>query len=239
VLCIHPPLLSSVNFKYQTRDLSRRCQVITMDIRGHGKSGPSKTPLTYPLIVADIRRLLDHLGIGKAFLCGYSTGGSVVLEFALTHPNRIRGGILVGGMSEVSDWRLKTMIALATALARPWTVWALRLSIAGGNADSIQTFRELFRDAGQGDPRNAAQYYRYSLKYNCTRALQLVTAPMLLVYGGNDKRFHRYGRKIQSRLKYSQTAFIPGAKHQIPTKWAPALNRIIQQFIDTHEGTFS
>lgn len=91
IVFIHPPVLTSVNFKYQLEELSKNFQIITFDIRGHGKSPYSPEPITYPLIIEDIIRLLDHLNINKAFLCGYSTGGSIVLEFLLTFPERALG----------------------------------------------------------------------------------------------------------------------------------------------------
>ncbi|MBT2696242.1 alpha/beta hydrolase [Bacillus sp. ISL-40] len=95
IVFIHPPLLTSANFKYQIDELSQKFKVITFDIRGHGRSSYSVQPITYPLIVEDIKRLLDHLKITKAFLCGYSTGGSIGLEFLLTFPNRSIGPLLL------------------------------------------------------------------------------------------------------------------------------------------------
>jgi pimeloyl-ACP methyl ester carboxylesterase len=38
--------------------------------------------------------LLDHLGIGRAVVIGYSAGSASVLEFALRHPDRVVGLIL-------------------------------------------------------------------------------------------------------------------------------------------------
>ena len=49
--------------------------------------------------VGDILSLLDHLRIDKAFICGYSTGGTIVLEYLLTNANRALGGIVISGMS--------------------------------------------------------------------------------------------------------------------------------------------
>lgn len=118
ILFIHPPVLTHFNFKYQMEELSKYFKVITFDIRGHGRSSFSRQPLTYPLIVEDMKQLLDHLDIQKAFICGYSTGGPIALEFLLTKPNRAWGGIVISGISEVSDWVLKNRIALGIALAK-------------------------------------------------------------------------------------------------------------------------
>lgn len=100
IIFIHPPLLTSANFRYQQVQLAGQFTVITFDIRGHGRSGASEALVTYDLIVEDMLRLLDHLSIPEAYVCGYSTGGSIALEAMLTHPDRFTGGILVSAMSE-------------------------------------------------------------------------------------------------------------------------------------------
>jgi pimeloyl-ACP methyl ester carboxylesterase len=98
--------------------LSSHFRTIRCGIRGHGRSHPSPKPLTYSLIADDIKQLLDFLRIEKAYLCGYSTGGSVVLKFLLTYPEKALGGIVIGGMSEVHDLRLACRIRLGIALAK-------------------------------------------------------------------------------------------------------------------------
>src|SRR3954447_26820196 len=119
VVFIHPPLLTSANFEYQVDELSKNFRVITFDIRGHGRSQYSAQPITYSLIVKDIKNILDYLGIDKAFLCGYSTGGSIVFEFLQSYSDRAFGGIVISGMSEVSDWYLEKRISLSSLLSKP------------------------------------------------------------------------------------------------------------------------
>lgn len=87
---IHPPLLTSEVFVYQ-KQLSQHFQVITYDIRGHGSSQASERPLSIELMARDIRMLLDEIGIEQAYLCGYSTGGMILLEALLAYPERFLG----------------------------------------------------------------------------------------------------------------------------------------------------
>src|SRR5690606_8514727 len=85
---IPPPLLSRGIFRYQTEALSGSFTVITFDVRGRGGSAPSAAPVTHPVIAEDVRQLLDHLGIERAFIGGYSTGAQVALEALLAYPDR-------------------------------------------------------------------------------------------------------------------------------------------------------
>lgn len=131
-------------------------------------SGPSQKTVTYPLIVDDMRKLLDELQVDKVFLCGYSTGGSIVLEFLLTYPERAFGSILVGAMSEVHDFRLTTRISLGATCARLAALKPLALSVTWSNFDNLKLFWKAFQDARKGTSKNVEEYYRSSLKYNCT-----------------------------------------------------------------------
>jgi pimeloyl-ACP methyl ester carboxylesterase len=231
IVFIHPPLLTSENFRYQIEELSQGFTVITFDIRGHGRSLYSNQSITYPLIVEDIKRLLDHLGIEKAFLCGYSTGASIALEFMLTYSDRALGSILVSGMSEASDFYLRNRISLAVKLANPRTFSFLTYAITWGNSDTKETFHKLYNESVKGDARNITQYYQYSLEYNCTSRLKNIELPILLVYGKKDKSFHRYANLLSDQLPCSVVKFLSKEKHQIPTKAAGKLNKLIQEFV--------
>ncbi|MGE7904902.1 alpha/beta fold hydrolase [Peribacillus sp. NPDC094092] len=233
IVFIHPPVLTSVNFQYQMEELSKEFKVITFDIRGHGRSQYSRLPVTYPLIIEDIKHLLDHLKIKKAIICGYSTGGSIVLEYLLTCADRALGGIVIGGMPEVRDKYLKQKISLGISLANKDAVPILALSISWSNSNTEKLFTEMFNEALKGNARNIEQYYHYGLHYNCTHQLEKINLPILLVYGKKDKPLHPYANLLHDRLPFTELKFIDHAKHQIPTKAANDLNESIKCFIHT------
>ncbi|GAB7054275.1 MULTISPECIES: alpha/beta fold hydrolase [Paenibacillus] len=231
ILFLHPPLMTGLTFAYQQHQLADQFQVITFDIRGHGKSPYSRQSVTYSLIAEDIRQLMDELGIPKAYLCGYSTGGSIALEAMLNYPDRFLGAILVSTMSEVSTPVLKMQIWLASALTAARVKRLLAAAISAGNADSLQTYKQLYGSSMQGDIRNMYQYYRFSAKYNCTKRLKEVRAPILLLFGQKDKRFKRYVRILHRQLPVSSLYMLENARHQLPTKEAQRMNDIIRTWV--------
>jgi pimeloyl-ACP methyl ester carboxylesterase len=231
ILFIHPPILSSINFLYQLSGLSNQYRTIAFDIRGHGKSEPSESPLTYALITQDMKGLMDHLGIEKAFICGYSTGGTIALDFMNTFPDRVLGSIIISGMSEVNTWFLHKEISLATMISKSKGFLPLALSICWSNANNRKMFWKLFQDAKKANPQNVAEYYEHSLKYSCTSELGKIKPPALLIYGKDDKQFLPYGRLLRQRLPNNSFECVPHVKHQIPTKAAQSLNQAIHNFI--------
>ena len=239
VIFVHPPVLSSICFERQVKHLSKQFRTIVFDIRGNGKSPASATPVTYSLIARDMKQLMDYLEIPKAFFCGYSTGGSVILEFLLHYPERALGSILVGAFSEVQDLRLRTRISLGIGLAKSRAIRTLALGLSWSHADSSEVFWKTFRNAAKANAANVEQYYRASLRYNCTQGLSEIRHPVLLVYGKKDRPFHAYGRLLHERLPDSELIYLPKAGHRIPLFFSYELNTVISWFILVHQQSQS
>src|SRR5271168_5290085 len=80
--------------------LSAKYRVIAPDVRGHGLSDKDRAreAYGYASMGADVTRLMDHLGIARAPLIGYSMGSSIAIELMLTQPERVRA-IVLGGIA--------------------------------------------------------------------------------------------------------------------------------------------
>jgi pimeloyl-ACP methyl ester carboxylesterase len=77
--------------------LAPRHRVIAFDLRGHGRSGKPHEPAAYGREMAlDIVRLLDHAGVERAHIGGYSLGAHIVAQLLTLHPERFLGAILGG-----------------------------------------------------------------------------------------------------------------------------------------------
>src|SRR5258708_20120091 len=74
-------------------------RVIALDVRGHGESAKLHDGGDYRMekLSADARNLLDHLGLARADLMGYSMGARIAAWLALANPGSVRSAIL-GGM---------------------------------------------------------------------------------------------------------------------------------------------
>ena len=78
--------------------LAKHFRVIVLDCRGHGLSGKPEAEGAYGTnMVADVVRLMDHLGIQRARVAGYSMGGMIGMKLAVTHPDRV-SRLVLGGM---------------------------------------------------------------------------------------------------------------------------------------------
>jgi pimeloyl-ACP methyl ester carboxylesterase len=77
--------------------LSRKYQVIALDMPGHGESDKPTDEEAYGLeMVEDVARLLDHLKIQKAHIVGYSMGGMIAVKFMAKYQERVLSGAVCG-----------------------------------------------------------------------------------------------------------------------------------------------
>lgn len=88
-------------------------QVIIYNTRGYPPSDVPDDLSLYAqeLAVEDVRGLLEHLGISLAHICGFSMGGSVALNFALTYPSMARSLVVAGvGTGSASPENFRTRV---------------------------------------------------------------------------------------------------------------------------------
>jgi pimeloyl-ACP methyl ester carboxylesterase len=103
-----------------TTRLSKHFRVISFDSRGHGRSMISHQPADYGNeMVEDVIRLMDHLGIKKAHVVGYSMGGFVALKLLETHPDRLLSATAcASGWEKPEGASMLTLEAVRAALAK-------------------------------------------------------------------------------------------------------------------------
>lgn len=111
-------------------DLQRDHRLILMDHRGAGRSDKPDTGYSIPLIAADAAALLTQTG-GAAHVIGHSTGGAIVQDLLLDHPDLCLSGTISSSWAR-ADARFR---ALFTARAE---------LLEAGLAESYQRLTHVF-----------------------------------------------------------------------------------------------
>jgi len=86
LIIVHGLFGSSDNWRSLAKTLSLSAQVITVDLRNHGRS-PHDDMLNYDLMADDLAELLTELKVTKANFIGHSIGGKVVMAFSQRYPS--------------------------------------------------------------------------------------------------------------------------------------------------------
>ena len=154
-----------------------RC-VIALDNRGHGHSEKLYDPSRYgaPAMAEDARRLLDHLGIARADVMGYSMGARIATFLLLAHPERVRSAILAG----VGINLVRGMVGtgpIAKALEAP--------RIEDVSNDTARSFRAFAERTGS-DLKALAACMRGPREKITPEALASIRIPILIAAGSED-----------------------------------------------------
>ncbi|SFR93232.1 Pimeloyl-ACP methyl ester carboxylesterase [Microbacterium sp. cf046] len=71
-------------------DFAAGRRVIALDFQGHGRTNDIDRPFSAAGFAGDVLAVLDHLGVQRADIFGFSVGGAVALDLAIDHPQRVR-----------------------------------------------------------------------------------------------------------------------------------------------------
>jgi pimeloyl-ACP methyl ester carboxylesterase len=153
-------------------------RVIAIDNRGHGASAKLYDPKDYgaALMAEDARRLLDHLGVARADVMGYSMGARISAFLAVGHPERVRSAIFAG---------------LAGNMVRPMAgTGPIAHALEAESIDVVtnataRTFRAFAEKTGS-DLKALAACIRASREPITREMVARIACPVLVVAGGDD-----------------------------------------------------
>ena len=64
-------------------------KVIAVELQGHGRTSDADRPIRYETMADDVAALLDHLGIDRAAVFGFSMGAGVAIRLAMQYPDKV------------------------------------------------------------------------------------------------------------------------------------------------------
>src|ERR1700761_7405481 len=181
-------------------------RVIALDDRGHGASSKLYDPAAYhsSLMAEDVRALLDHLGLQRADVMGYSMGARITAYLALEHPDRVRSVILGGlGIRLVDGVGLPDTIA--DALEAP--------SLADVSDPTARMFRA-FAEQTKSDLRALAACLRGSRQTLSRAEVARIAAPVLVAVGGPDQ-IAGSPQELAALIPGAKALTVPGRDHML------------------------
>jgi pimeloyl-ACP methyl ester carboxylesterase len=179
-------------------------RVIALDNRGHGESGKPHEPSAYrtPVMAEDARRLLDHLGINKADVIGYSMGARITAFLALAHPERVRSAVL-SGLGEGLVRGVGAPEPIVAALQSP-TVDAV-------TDERARMFR-LFADQTGSDREALAACISATRQVLTPAELAKISVPVLVAVGSEDE-IGGSAEALAALIPGARAFVIPGRDH--------------------------
>jgi pimeloyl-ACP methyl ester carboxylesterase len=179
-------------------------RVVAYDNRGHGQSEKLYDPALYgaPAMAEDGRRLLDHLGLSRADVMGYSMGARIATFLALAHSARVRS-LVLGGVGINLVRGLVGTGPLARALEAP--------SIDDVTNNTARSFRA-FAEQTKSDLQALAACLRGPREKITPEMLATIATPTLVATGSKDV-IAGSGAELAALIPGTQFLDIAGRDH--------------------------
>jgi pimeloyl-ACP methyl ester carboxylesterase len=209
-------------------------QVIGVDLYGHGRTAITDRPIDFGQMADDIAGLMQHLGLEKADLLGYSLGGAVALQTAIRYPEQVNKLVVISIPFKRTGWypeiqRGMTSIAPEFFLGTPIHDAYMRVA---PKPEDFPRFVAKMREAMSQD-------------YDWTELVAVLRTPTLIIAGDADSLPPSHAVEFFSLLGggkadggwngenviLSQLAILPGVTHYNIVFRADLLLPVVSPFL--------
>lgn len=220
VVLLHGGLGHSGNWGHQVPALiAAGYRPILIDSRGHGRSTRDLRPYTYHLMAADVLAVLDHLGIARAAIIGWSDGACIGMVLASLAPERIAGVFFFGCNMDPSGSNVE--VAASPLLDRCFGRHSKDYAALSATPDQFQDFVGAVTRMMATEP-------------NYTAAdLAAITVPVLIVQSEHDEFIKpEHARYLANTIPGASLLELKGVSHFAPLQRPDLFNRAVLDFLD-------
>jgi len=230
VLFVHGAGGGQYTWSYQKGFFEKQFNPIVIELPGHGESGEEGEE-EIGRYAEHVRTFLKTLGLQKVFLIGHSMGGAIVQTLALTHPEMIKGIVLVG-----TGARLKVLPMILDGIKNNFeeTVKKINQFAYSQKASSdlieksVSTMLQCRAEVLYGD-------FLACDRFDFVNEVGKINLPTLILCGDDDQLTPiKYSQFLQSRIKGSKMEVLPNAGHMAMMESPQAFNEKIGEFILTN-----
>ena len=210
---------------------ARDRRVIAVEEQGHGRTTDRNQPVRFESSADDVAALLQHLGVDRADVFGFSNGASVALQVALRHPALVRKLVFASSFTKRSGaqpqfWEIMQGADFST-MPQPLKDAFLRV-----NPDPVKLRTMHDKDA-------ARMQHFADVPDDAVRSVQ---APTLIVLGDQDITTLEHAVELTRLIPQARLLVLPGGHGdylgeslmtQRETRYPELTAGLIEEFLDT------
>ena len=221
--------------------LSAQFQVISYDRRAAGRSETPTDGYSIPNYAADLRSLLDHLGVNRAHVLGSSAGGPIALQFALEHPEQTLSLLLINTMTYVQESeraiRQRELDEIRQVLGEKGKEAAVEAGLNSrwpglkeSQPDHFAKLKAINLEQFDGIVKTIQSYL--NIQDSLESRLHELAMPTMIAHGDADSRINiACGLQLHQGITGSEFHVIPGAEHGLLTNEARRMRGLIEEFL--------
>jgi len=238
LVIIHGLFGSADNWRSMAKYFSKTHQVISVDLRNHGRS-PHSQEQDFTLMAEDIHQLCSDLSLSRITLLGHSLGGKVAMQFAMLYPNLVDKLIIV-------DIAMRQYFSQHTPLMDAMMALDLRQYSSRNEADealssaisdtAVRQFFLINLIVEEGELAWRINLHGLKIKYPNLMASVCedvqISVPSLFIYGGLSDYVTEADR-VSLPETFSQAEFvcIENASHWVQAERPQEFKRVVEGFL--------
>lgn len=239
------------------KSLSSNHSVVVFDGRGVGNTTTGSRPFSIQQLAKDTAGLLDALKIQKTNVLGYSLGGHIAQQFAITYPDKVNSLILIattcGGKDSIPKppqvIKLQSEIVNKSLNNIPITPEEIKslisYSLGSGwirlhpeSIENISKPQDLFASVS---PNTIKQQFKIGMDWEATSwngacdDLAKMVKPTLVITGTDDNAYipHANSLILAEKIPSAWLVQIKDAGHAVMSQYPDEINKILQTFLST------
>jgi len=228
VLFIHGAGGGQYTWSFQKGFFEKYFNPIIIELPGHGESG-GEGENEIGKYAEHVYGFLKALNLSKVFLVGHSMGGAIVQTMALTHPEVIKGIVLVG-----TGAKLKVLPMILNEIRENFEETVKRINQF---AYSRKSSNDLIDKGMIGMMRCRPEVVHGDFsacdRFDVMNELEKINLPTLILCGDEDELTPvKYSQFLQNRIRGSWLEVLSGAGHMVMMESSLAFNETIRAFIE-------
>ncbi len=235
VLLLHGLGSSTLDWSHQRQFLAKRYQVLTLDLRGHGRSDIPPGEFSIPGFAADVAAVLDKLHLAPAHVVGISMGAAVGYQLALDRPDRVNSLTAINCPPEfvARTWKERLMLWQRLLLIRVLDmrrigrVLAARLFSGEDLASERATFEQRW---AKNDKDAYLRSLRALLGWTVVDRLAELRCRVLLLVSELDYTPVERKERFLPKLPDARLRVVPGARHAVTMERPEEVNALLGDF---------
>jgi pimeloyl-ACP methyl ester carboxylesterase len=236
LLFLHGLGSSGRDWELQVQAFARDYRVITVDLRGHGRSQKADGSYSIPLFAEDVIALLDHIAPEAVHVVGLSMGGMVALQLALTSPERVRSltvvnssaGLNPDSLAEYGQVLVRVFLAVTLSQRQVGAYLANRFFPEPDQALIRRIFIEHW---AQNDKLAYLKAMWAIMRWNVVAELPDIDCPSLIIGGDEDYIPLAHKTTMAQGIPDAALVIVPHSRHGTPVDQPARFNAILDDFL--------
>lgn len=240
LLFIHGLGATGQDWERQVAFFSQHYQVITLDLRGHGRTDKPRQRYSIPQFADDVAELLRTLDSYPAHVVGLSLGGMVAFQLAVAHPGLLQSLVIVNSGPEMPSNTWKQRLGLLMLLAQRWLIVRLYGMRKMGEVLSERLLpspehaeeRRVFVERWAANDKNAYLKATYALRgWSVADRLGEIHCPTLVISADQDYTPVAFKEAYVAKMPNAELAIIQDSRHYSNVERPDAFNETLMAFL--------